>query len=157
MGLKILTLTLFLTSFNGFSPASFLKHLNSNNLKHNLNYVYIMFAFVKILDEPPVINLFELPPREVGQLSHCLDTSCFDETLGVMRSCCCQMQHSWPWILQDVKVHVCTDYSFSWHKILDAFETFSRSCGLIYLGLTVRGRKFYRDHHKDHKKKYSTA
>ena len=58
-GLQVLTLTLFPTSLGGFSPASLLKLLNPDTLKHNLDYmyayVYIIYAFVKLLDEPSII------------------------------------------------------------------------------------------------------
>ena len=51
------------TSLGGFSPASLLKLLNPNDLKDNpdnfkpnldymYNYVYIIYDFLKILDEP---------------------------------------------------------------------------------------------------------
>ena len=66
-GLKVLILTLFLTSLGGFSPASLLKLLNPYNSKYNLDYmydyVYMIYAFVKFLDESPVSILFELPPH----------------------------------------------------------------------------------------------
>ena len=57
-GLCVLLLTLFPTSFDGFSPA-ILKLVNPDYLKHNLdyiyNYVYKIYAFVKILNEFSVI------------------------------------------------------------------------------------------------------
>ena len=45
-----------MTSLGDFSPTSLLKLLNLDNLKHDLDYmydyVYIIYAFVKFLDEP---------------------------------------------------------------------------------------------------------
>ena len=78
-GLWALTLTIFLISLGGFSHASLLELLNPNNLKHNLHYmydhVYIIYAFVKKLDEPPVLIYLSGHP---GSTCNQLDL----ETLG---------------------------------------------------------------------------
>ena len=81
-GLEVLTLTLLPTSLRGFSPASLLKLLNLDNLKHNqdfmYDYVYIIYAFVRFLDEPPIIICLSCHPG-TGTLCHC--EKFFNETL----------------------------------------------------------------------------